>query len=322
MADSLSSLERIKREVRYLSECPSENLLSNSELLNYINSFILCDFAAEFQLDELETTFSFYTDPNVDTYDLCTTDVTSDLYNFKNIYSQVYDPAYIQGYGANLIKSKVLFNGLYIPIPVTYEVGSGNAVKVNFTGTLDSIPVLRNTFKINALDINDDGLEAHDDGEGNLAGNIVVGGTIDYLTGVFDLTFTTAVKNLEEITAYYETYYSSRPTTILYANNKLKFRPVPDLMYKVELSVTKRPTELLADDDCPELTQWWEYIALGSAMKILQRNNRMEKKDRLQAEFKRQQSLVRYKTIRNNSNPDKDFDINALPANKRGFFNW
>ena len=297
----------------------SSDLLPDTDLIDYINNFVIYDFAANFQLDELKTTFSFYTKPNVDTYSINTTDVTSSLYNFNNIYMQVYSPVFIQGYTGSLLKSAAIFNELFcLDTPYIYEVGTGNGLTANYTGTIDHIPILKNSFKVNALDVNDNGLEAHDDGAGNIEGDVVAGGYVDYLTGVFDITFNTNVKNLEEIKAYYTTYVANRPTTILYAQNEFKVRPVPDRPYKIELSVTKRPSELLLNDDCPTLGQWWKYIAYGVSIDVLEDKRRFEESLKLERKLKEQESLIRLKSIRNNS----DRDLDELPTNKKSFINW
>jgi hypothetical protein len=104
-----STLQAIQTKVRRLTRSPSLSQISDNQLNEYINTFILYDFPEHLRLFSLRTVLTFYTQPGVDTYETNTTDPTDPLYNFKNKYTTVNPPAYIAGYQALWSQSKDQF---------------------------------------------------------------------------------------------------------------------------------------------------------------------------------------------------------------------
>jgi len=153
-----------------------------------------------------------------------------------------------------------------------------------------------------SIDAFEDDLKAYDDGNGNLVGNVIAGGTINYLTGAFAFTYTTGVKASQSVDAQTVQYQASRPNSILLYENKFTLRPVPDQAYKVELEAYVRPTELLTAAQQPELAQWWQYIAYGSAKKVFEDRMDMDSVSMIMPEFKKQETLVLRRTIMQLSN--------------------
>ena len=62
--------------------------------------------------------------------------------------------------------------------------------------------------------------------------------------------------------------------------------------FRVELEVAVRPSELLNAGSMPEISQWWQYIALGSALKLLYDRTDVETIAKIMPEFKQQELLV------------------------------
>src|SRR5277367_1825186 len=103
MADS--SLQAIQTKVRRLTRSPSVNQLSDGDLNQYINTFVLYDFPEHLRLFNLRTTFTFYTQPFVDAYPtnlspISNAEVIYPLQNFDNLYLTIHPPIYIAGYQA------------------------------------------------------------------------------------------------------------------------------------------------------------------------------------------------------------------------------
>lgn len=78
-------------------------------------------------------------------------------------------------------------------------VGTGDAVNANFQGNLAYIPVRPGTVVFT-----DDTLRVTDDGNGNMVGDVVASGTINYATGAYNFTFNAAPAAGNAITASYE----------------------------------------------------------------------------------------------------------------------
>lgn len=74
-------------------------------------------------------------------------------------------------------------------------------------------------------------------------------------------------------------------------------RPIPDQVYKIEIEVQERPTELLSASRSPELEQWWQYIAYGAAKKIFEDRTDTDSIQVIMPEFKQQERLVLRRTI-------------------------
>ena len=154
---------------------------------------------------------------------------------------------------------------------------------------------MRNNVIVTSKTAANAGLELHDDGAGVLSGDGT--GTINYISGAFTLAFSTAPGTGNAINSQVVIYQPSRPTSILYFDNKFVVRPVPDQVYTVNMEVYVRPTELLSDSDTPELEQWWQYIAYGASKKVLEDRMDLESIAMIEPEYKQQELLVGRRTI-------------------------
>ena len=287
MADS--TLAAIRKKVRRLTRTPSEQQLSNADIDEYINTFILYDLPQTIRLFSLRKTLTFYTDPNVDVYE--TNAIVGDpLENFENKYTAVYTPIYVAGYEACLYQSEA---GFYEAYPLTNNISTettGNGVIVNFAGTLSNVPIVSNRVVFNSIDANNNGLELHDDGLGVLSGDGV--GTIDYITGAYTLAWTVAPASGKNINSLTVPYTAARPDTVLYFNNKFTVRPIPDQVYPIQVEVDVRPNELLATGTSPDLEQWSQLISYGAAKKVFEDRGTLEDVQAILPELKNQEILV------------------------------
>lgn len=290
-----TDLDAIRTKVRRLTRSPSVNQISDGDIDEYVNTFVLYDFPSHLRLFTLRTTFEFFTEPYIDVYE--TNNTAGDPFNnFKNKYVSVHKPMYIAGREALVSQSREQFFALYPLYNSIRSIGTnGDGVTTAFSGTLADVPVLRNQVLFSSIDGSNNGLELHDDGTGTLTGD--GSGTIDYVTGAFTLNFSTAPGSGERIDSQTRPYVASRPDSILYFDNTFTLRPVPDKPYRVSMEVYVRPTELLAGSDEPDLNQWWQYIAYGAAKKILEDRTDLESVQRIMPEFKEQEKLVLRKTI-------------------------
>ena len=75
------------------------------------------------------------------------------------------------------------------------------------------------------------------------------------------------------ITIAYNSKVLKIPLAILFYQNQFTLAPVPDQGYTVQLTVYRSPIKaLLAQSETgnPELSEWWEILAVGAAKKIFE----------------------------------------------------
>lgn len=119
-------------------------------------------------------------------------------------------------------------------------------------------------------------------------------GLVDYVTGQIDFTLPPSV-SLQAGTLFniwVSQYQVGRPYCLLFWNNEFTIRPVPDFSYKVECETYLTPVQFLQSSDNPILNQWWQYIAIGAAIKVLEDRQDMEGVENLSLLFDRQEALV------------------------------
>jgi len=310
-----ATLTAIQQKVRRLTRSPSSNILSDSELNEYINTFILYDFPQHLRLYNLRSTFTFYTQPNVDVYSTETDDPNNTLYNFKNKIQAVHPQAFISGIPAFFTQWRDVFYGYYPQFnSISNRVATADGTTGAFLGKLSSIPVLQNNVIFSTIDENniamtfiDYPLSSTDSNEFGILGypNTPVSspfdpnafGSINYLTGEFSVSFPRNTVQGNPITAETIPYQAGKPIAILYYDQQFTIRPVPDKAYAIQLEVDLRPTELINTSDVPNLEQWWQYIAYGAAKKVFEDRSDLDSVQLIMPEFLKQEQLVQRSTL-------------------------
>lgn len=309
----MATLANIKTKVRKLTKKPSVTQISEASLLEYINDFYLYDFPQIVQTSDLFKHESFSTTPYVDSYSTTDGNFILNLKDFKDFVIMTDSPIYVGGRLVKLFQDPTTFYNHYGQVKTMGSIGTGDGVTTNFTYTLPPY-VLHNSVLIGTLNAGGEALIARDlptaDAYGRESGvgtmrdngdnNI---GNINYLTGALDVTFGAAPANGEDISFEYYKFNPSMPTGVLLFDNTLTLRPIPDKVYEVKLKVRVQPTAFVNDVDFPLIKEWWQYIAYGSAKKILEDSSDMEGVNRIMPEYERQKILVMRKT---NLNKSKD----------------
>ncbi|NGX57245.1 MAG: hypothetical protein K940chlam3_00131 [Chlamydiae bacterium] len=300
LATSLSTLTRIRTKVRRLTASPSESQITTQEVDDYINTFFLFDMPELLRLFNLKDIYEFYTDPNVEAYPFP-----------RNEFIDITQPIYIAGYDSFYTQSREQFYRIYPQQEFEQTVATGDGVTNSFSFTLNNTPVLRgisyapdttvfSQVFVSFTDAGGTSIMGRDNGTGgfvNEDGGTALIGAINYVTGaVTNLAFESVPPNTAAITAQYVSYEASRPQAILFFNDTFILRPLPDKAYKVSMEVQKRPTALLAADGNPELEEWWQFLAYGSAKKILEDRQDSTSIKNIMPAFKEQQRLVLRRT--------------------------
>ncbi len=313
-----TTLAAIRTKVRRLTRSPSSSQLTDAQIDEYINTSVLYDFPEQLRLFTLRKKLTFFTEPNVSVYETNTIDSTNPLFDFKNLYITVEKPGYVAGYEVLWSQDRDQFFGLYPRLNNTESIGTGDAATVIFTGTLSNFPVLQEQVLFSSIDANGEGTTLIDlpvvnvttgvktqDGNLYLPGTepddfptvVLAANTINYVTGVFSITFTTAPGTSEDVEAQTVPYVAARPQSLLFFNNKFTLRPVPDKPYRVEVEVYQQPTSLLAATDELELDQWWQYISYLASKKVFEDRMDLESVQMIVPELKNQERLVLRRTI-------------------------
>jgi hypothetical protein len=316
MPDStLSTLAQIQIKVRRLTRTLSTNQLSDADLNNYINTFVLYDFPESLRLFDLRGNFTFYTIPNQDTYGTLpiVPGEVNPLANFINTIISIHEPVFCNGYPLLYTQSESQFYSLYPPVNLNMQFATGDGVTYVFNGNFNNYaPFLPGTILIATVDDNGNPLQISDGppliGQPNEADlfaavgplSIVPYGSINYLTGAFTVDFTNfgaPPGNGQKIWFNGLPYVADRPNTILFYNSVFKVRPVPDQSYPIKLEAYVRPDELLATNQQPKLSQWWQYIAYGAAKKIFEDRMDLDSVQMIMPEFMNQESMVLRRTL-------------------------
>lgn len=301
-----SNLQQIFTLVRQLTRSPSPQELTDQQITDAVNTFVLYDLPEQLRLFNFRETFTFYTEPNVDTYSTVNAPTTSPLFDFKNRYITIHPPIYVAGYEAMYTQNRAEFFNIWPQIRFIQSIGTtGDGGTVLFTGTLSNTPLLQNYVLFNSINSNNEGMGLKDvpsdpfDGTGLLytVDTNVLSGTINYLTGAFTITFPQAPAAGAQINCQAFAYNPSRPTGMLYFDDQFTLRPVPDQVYAVQMEVYVQPTALLDATTEPALKQMWQYIAYGAAKKVFEQRMDLDSVQMIMPEFKQQERFVLRRTI-------------------------
>lgn len=141
--------------------------------------------------------------------------------------------------------------------------------------------------------------------------------TINYLTGVFSVTFPINTLVGTPINSQCVPVNTALPQALMFYSNTFTVRPVPDQAYRVNFEVRQRPIALLSAGQAPELEEWWQYIAYGAAMKIFQDRMDIDSVQLIQPEYRRQETLCLRRTLVQNAT-QRATTIYADPNNNNG----
>jgi hypothetical protein len=298
-----ATLLAIRNKVRLLVGNPTDQnqQLSDSSINTYINDTYNYDFPDHLKTFNLKTSYTFYTQANVDAYTFPTTTFESLTGNPR-----------IGGYPGNLIENRSQFWGIF-GFQANNEsnliVGNNTAGPYGFTTTAQ--PFIRgHTYPANNLlesqmfvatvDGSGNPLIAQDNGAGVFVDQNggALAGTVNYVTGVVSgLTFGGVVPLGTTISVQYFPYNASLPTSALVYGGLIILRPIPDQIYQVEFDAFMTPAQLLNDSDTPVLQPWWELLAYGAARKILSDRLDMDGLQRIEPFWQERLSLAIRRTI-------------------------
>lgn len=309
-------LTDIITKIRRLTGRPSPDQMSDDTITQYINTYYLFDMPETLRLLKLKDVFTFVTIPNVEAYP------------FPNsLYMTVEPPAYVAGQQIQYFQDLDLFYREWPKNNYIQQIAAGNGTAGPYTGQLTAFPLMnsinpsgvgteaigkdiRILFSANLLNSTmtagiQQATSAIDDGNGGwldaITGAPLIG-TINYITGQYTITFSSAIPQNNQINASYVPYVASLPRCMVMYQNQFIMRPIPDKAYLVEINAFRYPADLINGADYPELQFWWQLLAYGAALKILVDNADYDNADRLRPYFNEQLMIVQRRTIKQQTN--------------------
>ena len=363
----MNLLDDVVTYIRRIIKSPSNAVITDDLIIDYINRFWIIDVDARLQLFDLKTNYQFQTTPGVDRYNMPLYDVqlqpgNQSIASFP-VYQGFLGPAYINGIQVTFQTQRNSFfnvwpnvtqnlgvvgvgNGgstytLQIPIlpgnqpqnpplngilrghiDITGIIATGNNVDPPLTDTANAatdlaiVPVtsVDSAFFLTSIDASGANVIVQDSGQfligdvnygilmepgkapnGNnsLAGGYTItSNTINYFTGVVNVTFPVPIPSGQNISAQCLFFQTGLPRAILYYNNCLILRSPPDTQYLVELDAYLSPAAFLVSDKALPFGYMAEYIARGAARKILSDTGDVEQFQFYEPLFREQELLV------------------------------
>lgn len=358
----MNLLQDVITYIRRIIKSPSDALISDNLIIDYINRFWLMDVDARLQLFDLKTKYAFQTTPGVDQYNMPLYDAQIEPGNQTiasfPVYQGFLSPAYVNGVQVPLQTQKNTFfnifpnivqnlqvvavgNGgttytLQIPllsnstpvnppvsailrghIDITGVIAIGTNIDPPLVSTLDlRVPTtsVDSAVYITSLDATGANVVIQDSGQfltGNVnygllmqpgnapLGNAALSGgysttsnTVNYLTGVINVTFPVAIPSGVNINVQCYFFQTGLPRMIMFYNNTLTLRSPPDKQYLVELDAYLTPAAFLDTGAAIPFGYMAEYIARGAARKILSDTGDVEQFQFYEPLFREQELLV------------------------------
>ena len=324
-----NTLNAIQTKVRRLTASASEQILSTSSINEAINTFYNNDFPYAIKLDQMRGVYTFYTSPNIDRYPLdvnMNQGIRSPIY-FEGINGYFFKdrkeffnmwprwPSLSNPFSGDGVTQTFNFTVSTVPfLSKEFTLGvmgtNGNQINVFDDGNGNLLVQFSNSIVLQPPSTSTDpipGMKNNNLSSGSVPYSSatfqtfpgddvpIIVGTVNYVTGAVSINFalasvTPASGALANL--WVSQYTVGRPYSLLFWNNELTIRPVPDKTYKVEVETYMTPVQFLENNSIPTLVQWWQYIAYGSAMEILRERQDMEGLENLREGFMRQEALV------------------------------
>lgn len=323
--------------VRRILKQPNSQDISDATIGEYLNRFYAYDVPARIQLFDMKTQYSLELTPNVDQYNAPVTYLAGGA--VVPTYNTYLTPAYIDGYQMVMHQSHDQWMKLFPNRYLNQYQQNGTGTTGPYTFTISELPVvqghrdlniqpagntvnpsggqvglLTSSVYVTAIDVNGDLNTAQDDPINATTGNLIqydpqnpgnapqIVGSVNYITGAVSVTFLYQIPTTSEINYQVIPYAAGRPQGVLFFNNTFSFRPIPDKPYLFQIDAYYNPASFLATTNAIPYRYMAEYLARGTARKILQDYGDMEQLAFYEPFFKEQENFVLRKTYRQISN--------------------
>jgi hypothetical protein len=252
------NLAEIITLVRDLTGSPSQGQIPDSTIIDFINTYYTFEMPFELKEQINLQPLNFFALPNID------------VYSFPGAFLTDQPMAYADGFPLIFYQDRDIFFQDWPQQYASDQVGAGNGVTTTFSGSTQNFPVIQGTYLVT-----DGSQVAFDQSDGFLYQTVanvnIQVGTINYVTGVFSVTFLAAPASGTTIYDKYQGYQPARPQGVLFYNNVFTFRPIPDQTYQITMQGYINQIQLVNTTDSPLQTEWGELIGYGAAIQIFSR---------------------------------------------------
>ena len=183
---------------------------------------------------------------------------------------------------------------LYPAIAINDQPASSDGSPGAFPLQLSNYPIMQNRLVISVQDNSGNNLIATDSPApfsqyseaniGNLVGDTTYNALdpttnfnslqnyVNYVTGEVSINFSNSTLAGAPINCQLVPYLASRPAAMLFFQNNIILRPIPDSSYQVSVQAYQTFTQFIESNPTgtPYINQWWQYLALLTAMKIFE----------------------------------------------------
>ena len=195
-------------------------------------------------------------------------------------------------FGTN-IPSNIPYSSIYPGVYITYQNQNGSTTTIADSGIFLSGNNAGDLYGLLIGYSNPGTFNPNPSGYSALSGGYsITSNTINYQTGVINVTFPTAplANSAIQVQSYY--FQQGIPRAILQYNNVLQIRPPPNIPYLIELDAYLTPAAFLNSSQALQFGYMSEYIARGAARKILSDTGDVEQFNFYEPFFREQEMLV------------------------------
>lgn len=273
------TLADIAAKVRNITGTPSQEQLLDNQIYDYINRYYALTMPFELKQQVNFQPYNFTTLANTDVYAVSTAFQTDEPMCYANGFPLVF------------YQDRDVF---FQDWPQQYtqdQVASADGLTATFPGTTQASPIIKGTYFIT------DGTQvAFDKSDGilyqTIAGVDTAVGTLNYVTGAFTVTFNAIPTAGLLIMDNYQAYNAARPQGVLFYNQTLTFRPIPDQVYQITLQGFITQVQLTNQGQSPLFSEWGELIALGASLDIFLDRGDLVAYNNMYAIFKRYENVA------------------------------
>lgn len=294
-------LQDIIEKIREVSVSGNSLQVTDEKIIKYINSYYLYDMPNDLRNIKLEDTYTLNTIQGVDTYP----------FDYEH-WSTLKAPSYCSKINIPFFQNRTTFYGYNFNSQQQETFANGDGTVGVYVGTAQATPIIKSVannpmvstlqtstspfpsgyppqFNENTIgriqnilisaNTANGSVRVTDDGSGALIGDCAVGSSINYESGDISVTFNQVIPGGNPITIQYIQSVQGQPFSILFYQNQIILRPVPDQSYTIEITGMRQPSQVLLGTSSttspnlegrPEELFWWELIAFGVAKKLYQ----------------------------------------------------
>ncbi len=278
MAYVIWDFQRIQQACRQISGQLSATQLNSDDLNFNINAYYQYDLPRKLKIEEFYVQYTFPLYQNISTYDL-----PGDFTDPRELaFTHVEPRLFVNGQPIRYTQDTNVFYANTPKLFAIETIGVGNGSTTGFNYSTNFQPIVSD-FPSSVMIVaipqvtNPPGIQQEiiDNGLGVLTGDGT--GTVDYISGSINVTFTTAppIGSTIQVTYHYEQV--GPPNTVLLYNRQFIFYPTPNTLYQARIDAFKQPSALVEPTDVPIKPEWGEIIAIGAAMKILRNFGQYDK---------------------------------------------